>query len=77
MHFKVKNYEFSDDRTWAWVDVDVEDDRSQPSAVARFSFALPIEDGQSLQEIDRAAFDLLRRFTAEIARDLDYPESLH
>lgn len=77
MNFKVRNYEFSDDRAWAWVDIDVEDDPNHPAALARFSFAVNVDPGHSVREIDKSAFEELRRFASEIARELGYLRSLH
>jgi hypothetical protein len=64
---KIKNYEFSDDKTYAWVDIDVEDDPSEPSATARFSFAISVHSSHTLQDIDRVALEELKRFATEVA----------
>ena len=67
MLIKIKNYEFSDDKTYAWVDIDVEDDPSEPSATARFSFAISVHPSHTLQDIDRVALEELTRFATEVA----------
>jgi hypothetical protein len=64
---RIKNYEFSDDKTFAWVDIDVEDDPSEPSATARFSFAISVHPSHTIQDIDRVALEELTRFATEVA----------
>ncbi|MFP4315051.1 MAG: hypothetical protein ACOC24_07655 [Desulfovibrionales bacterium] len=76
MQIVIKNYEFSDDRTYAWVDIDIQDDPSHPSATARVSFAINVDPSHTIGDVDRVALEELQRFGAEIAAHLSGLQSL-